>query len=114
MKSYTERQLINGYKWTKERRDEADRRVEYLRAKYKTAISFFYVTWKLKLFDRAGQFNNSMNLYGPRYLGAKLTQRLTYGTFDANRPERGTRGRDQHDKTHVPSWFSAPYPLDRR
>lgn len=109
MKSITERQFVNGYKWTKEKREAADLRVEFLRAKYKSAISFFWVTWKLHLWDRDG-FIVDNSPYGPRYMGEKLTQLHTYGKYDANQPERGSRVRDQNDNTIVPSWFKGKPP----
>jgi hypothetical protein len=102
MKSITERRFINGKKWTKAEREELALNVKYLKAKYKSASAFFWVLWRLKLCDREDKWKTP---FGPTYYGDKLTQHVTYGKYDANQPERGSRVPDGNNKSDIPAWF---------
>lgn len=109
MKSITERRFINGKKWTKAEREAQQRSLEYLKQKYKSAETFFWVLWKLRLCDRKREWRSP---FGYIYYGDKLTQKVTFGKYDANSPQRGSRVLDPTSVCNVPASFSEPVQVD--
>lgn len=109
MKSITERRFINGKKWTKAERLEQERSLEYLKQKYKCAETFFWVLWRLKLCDRKREWRTP---FGYTYYGDKLTQKHTFGKYDSNHPQRGSRVVDPNSLCDVPTSFSQPVQVD--
>lgn len=109
MKSLIERQHVNGKKYIKTEREAAELALEFLKGKYAGAYSFFWVIRQLKLLDRDRKLRAP---FGYEYLADKLTQRITFGKYDANRPERGSRVIDQNSVCTCPAWFSKPVEVD--
>ena len=108
MRSITERQFVNGKKYTKAEREAAELSAAFLQAKYKAARKFFWTIWRFKL-----TYRPLRPPFDPFYLADKLTQNHTFGKYDANRPERGSRIVDYASLYPCPTWFSKPVEVDK-
>ena len=103
MKSIAERRYINGRKYTKAEREAAERSVAFLAEKYEATRKFWWTLWRLQLVDPQRKWSS---LFGFAYFADKITQRHTFGKYDATRPERGSTGIDYNSVCNCPTWFS--------
>lgn len=109
MRSVMERRLINGRKFSTTEREAQELSVAFLKRKYETARRFFSIIRRLKLAARETPW---MEPFGMAYYADKLTQRITFGKYNASYPERGSRVADPNSVVAVPAWFSKPVRVD--
>ena len=110
MRSITERRHINGKKQTKSEREAAEMSVAFLKAKYSSSRAFFVTLCRLKLTSPKLMINM---IFGYTYMADKLTQKHTYGKYNAKQPERGSYLLDDNSVCTVPTWFSESFKVDK-
>jgi hypothetical protein len=105
MKSVTERQAINGAKYTKEQVKVMWRSAKFLTKKYEAARAMFVMMWWLKLIRDKKWTSRPFGAY---YYADKITQCHTFGKYNGLNSERGAHEPDPNSVCDVPAWFSEP------
>lgn len=82
----------------------------FLRQKYKAARSFFFLVIQRLELAKSIKTNS---IFGYFYLADKLTQRHTFGAYNAETPGRGSYLLDQNSVCNCPSWFSKSLEVDK-
>lgn len=83
---------------------QRERSIDFMKCRYRAARMFFLVIKNLKL---AGRGEHAwLAPFGTFYYADKLTQRISFGTYDPRTPGKGAQYPSQGSVYNCPPWFS--------